>query len=59
MKKSFKTALGLPILAMATSLLAGCGSNRNNFAYDLDFNVDVKGYLARYCLNYYSRSICS
>lgn len=43
MKKSFKTALGLPILAMATSLLAGCGSNRNNFAYDLDFNVDVKG----------------
>ncbi len=43
MKKTYKTALGLPVLAMATSLLAGCGSNRNNFAYDLDFNVDVKG----------------
>ena len=43
MKKTYKTVLGLPLLAMATSILAGCGSNRNNFAYDLDFTVDVKG----------------
>ena len=43
MTKTFKTALGLPILAMATSLLAGCGNGRNKYAYDLDFNVDVKG----------------
>ena len=43
MKKAYKTILGLPILAMATSLLAGCGSQRNNYAYDLDFNVDVSG----------------
>ena len=43
MKKSYKTLLGLPVLAMATSLLAGCGNGRNNYAYDLDFNADVKG----------------
>jgi len=43
MKKFNKTALGLPVVAIAASLLAGCGSQRNNYAYDLDFNVDVKG----------------
>lgn len=43
MKKSYKTLLGLPVLAMATSLLAGCNNSRNNYAYDLDFKVDVKG----------------
>lgn len=43
MKKSYKALLGLPVLAMATSLLAGCNNFRNNYAYDLDFNVDVKG----------------
>ena len=43
MKKPYRTLLGLPVLAMATSLLAGCGNQRNNYAYDLDFNVDVKG----------------
>ena len=43
MKKTYKTILGLPILAMATSLLGGCSNGRNNYAYDLDFNVDVSG----------------
>ena len=43
MKKSFKAVLGLPVLAVAISSLAACGSTKNNYAYDLDFNVDVKG----------------
>ena len=43
MKKSFKAVLGLPVLAVAISSLSACGSSKNNYAYDLDFNVDVKG----------------
>lgn len=34
----------LPIIAMSSSFLSGCGGiARNNFAYDLDFNADVSG----------------
>ena len=44
MKKSYKSILALPLLALLIPSLAGCGGNqRNNYAYDLDFNVDVKG----------------
>ena len=43
MKKSYKSILTLPLLAMSISALTSCGGSRNNFAYDLDFNVDVKG----------------
>ena len=44
MKKSYQTILALPLLAMLTASLAGCGGTpRNNYAYDLDFNVDVSG----------------
>ena len=44
MKKSFKAILGLPVLAMTMSFLSGCGGfKKNGFAYDLDFNVDVRG----------------
>ena len=43
MKKTYKSILGLPILALLSSSLVGCGNARNNFAYDLDFTVDVSG----------------
>ena len=43
MKKPYKALLGLPVLAIAVSSLAACGAKKNNYAYDLDFNVDVKG----------------
>ena len=44
MKKQFKPFLLLPIIAMSSAFLSGCGGvARNNFAYDLDFNVDVSG----------------
>ena len=44
MKKSYKSILALPLLAMIIPSLSGCGGNqRNNYAYDLDFNVDVRG----------------
>ena len=43
MKKSYHTIVALPFLAMLVSSLAGCGNKRNNYAYDLDFNVDVSG----------------
>jgi len=44
MKKPYKSIILLPAIAMSTSLLSSCGGiPRNNFAYDLDFNVDVSG----------------
>lgn len=41
--KGLKKALLAPALFATVSCLAGCGTNSNNYAYDLDFNVDVRG----------------
>ena len=42
--KGFKKALLFPCLLACTTTLAGCGNTgKNNYAYDLDFNVDVSG----------------
>ena len=42
MKKTYRSIILLPALAMSASMLSGCGgTQKNNFAYDLDFNVDV------------------
>ncbi|MBO7574166.1 MAG: hypothetical protein J6T25_05270 [Bacilli bacterium] len=44
MKKPYKSIILLPTIAMSTALLSSCGGyQKNNFAYDLDFNVDVSG----------------
>ena len=44
MKKTYRSIILLPALAMSASMLSGCGgTQKNNFAYDLDFNVDVSG----------------
>ena len=42
MKKSQRSLLILPLLALAIPSLSSCNA-KNSFAYDLDFNVDVKG----------------
>ena len=44
MKKPYKSIILLPTIAMSTALLSSCGGyQKNNFAYDLDFSVDVSG----------------
>lgn len=42
-KKPFLGIMALPMLLGLASSLTSCGSNRNNYAYDLDFNEDVSG----------------
>ena len=44
MKNKLLVTLALSAVVAASSVaLASCGNNRNNYAYDLDFNVDVSG----------------
>jgi multiple sugar transport system substrate-binding protein len=38
-----KKLLIIPLMAISTAVLAGCGNPRNSYAYDLDFNVNVEG----------------